>query len=151
MLDRGLVTQPDGHPGYSGVLSGANTSQEFYAQTGYALKELPAAACGAAPTRCFAVALNTNLGASNAVQNAALAADLAWAAGLGAAVTAGVYLLGHHPSVMQAGSGLAGRHASLVRGAFAGHTHVAASTVASTAFTQVGWSVGHPEMRRIEE
>ena len=98
MLDRGLVTQPDGHPGYSGILSGANTSQEFYAQTGYALKELPAAACGAAPTRCFAVALNTNLGASNAVQNAALAADLAWAAALGGGgATAGVYLLGHHP------------------------------------------------------
>jgi hypothetical protein len=111
---------PDPADDAGGVATAAArlNATEFFLATGYHMKELPARACdaraaaaaaasGAAaadgddappPRRCFAIALNTNLGVDNAVQNAALAADLAWAAALGGGgATAGVYLLGHHP------------------------------------------------------
>lgn len=84
----------------------------------------------------YAIVLNTNLGGSNELQNQTLIASLKWISKkhAGAGI---VYLLGHHPSAMKSGVNLAsGAYRSMVKGAFAGHVHYAASTT-SELFTQV--------------
>ncbi len=69
----------------------------FFRRTGYYLKQLdPNNAMGLRGGNLYVIVLNTNLGAANAQQTAALLNDLAWVQHK----RGGVYLLGHHPHVM---------------------------------------------------
>ena len=69
----------------------------FFRRTGYYLKQLdPNNAMGLRGGNLYVIVLNTNLGAANAQQTAALLNDLAWVQ----QKRGGVYLLGHHPHVM---------------------------------------------------
>lgn len=69
----------------------------FFRRTGYYLKQLdPNNAMGLRGANLYVIVLNTNLGAANAQQTAALLKDLSWVQQR----RGGVYLLGHHPHVM---------------------------------------------------
>ena len=91
------------------------------------------------PRRRYAVVLNTNLGGSNPVQNKALLSTLAWIwLKHGSSKGVAVYVLGHHPSVMSAGSGICDSMLpqgpgiasckAMIKGVFAGHVHYATTT-----------------------
>merc|ERR1712194_528290 len=84
----------------------------------------------------FTIHVNTELGSNNAVQNAALNADLAFVASRDGSV----YLLGHRPCQMDRGSEsswIPAQYQNIVRAVFAGHTHFAIST-SSRRYTQIG-------------
>lgn len=116
----------------------------LFALTGFYAKALPALG-----ERSYAIVLNTNLGANNAVQTHALNSTLAWIAArhatAGDASDANVYLLGHHPSVMRAGTAcpaVPAAYRTLIKGVFAGHVHFFAPTT-DDLFTQVGAVTQH--------
>merc|ERR1712196_460032 len=96
---------------------------ELFETTGFYCKGVPRVSDAA-----YAIVLNTNLGSSNAVQQAALEATLAWimdrhgASGI-------VYVLGHHPSIMNVGVQIVPEtYRSMVKGVLAGHLHRATTT-----------------------
>jgi ABC-type cobalt transport system substrate-binding protein len=107
---------------------------DFFRRTGYFLKQLdPDNDLGLRESKLFVIILNTNLGAANLQQSTAFQADLEWLSSQG---SSGVYLLGHHPSVMRNPALVPERYNSLVMGRFAGHVHWAESTD-EMLFTQV--------------
>ena len=105
----------------------------FFRRTGYYIKQLDRDDTqGLADAKLFAIVLNTNLGAANAPQTAALISDLAWISAMGGRA----YLLGHHPHVMKNPELVPEHLRPVVLGSFAGHVHWASSTD-ELGFTQV--------------
>jgi len=113
------------------------TTLELFRRTGYYVKALdPRNDLGLHGAGLYAIILNTNLGAGNRLQNAALKLDLQWIASLGG----GAYILGHHRQVLRRGVQAeifpeGGR--AVIRGVFGGHTHFARDTT-DALYTQVG-------------
>jgi hypothetical protein len=105
----------------------------FFRHTGYYLKQIdPSNQLGLATAHLYVMIINTNLGAANTAQSTAMAADFAWIASVGGRV----YVLGHHPNVMQNPALIPAQFRQLVLGTFAGHVHYARSTDAA-GFTQI--------------
>lgn len=110
----------------------------LFNSTGYYIKQIPSEVADSA--LMFVMVVNTVLGLDNAVQNAAVKADLEWISAQ--ADTASdkdtvVYVLGHYPDTMKAFLRLpfVASYSHLIGGAFAGHVHTATST--SDLYTQL--------------
>ena len=127
MLKSGIVTNDLGI-----TYQGGKSQVKMFEGSGFYMKALPALG-----DKSYAIVLNTNLGGSNKAQTEALRLSLEWvqskhgAAGI-------VYLLGHHPSVMQNGVDIVDEQfRGMVKGVFCGHNHVAKTTT-DKLFTNVG-------------
>mmetsp|Transcript_11147 Transcript_11147/g.29671 ORF Transcript_11147/g.29671 Transcript_11147/m.29671 type:complete len:606 (+) Transcript_11147:109-1926(+) len=133
LLQHGIVTDA-----LNITYSGSGTSKglplsptELFETTGFYCKRLTRIA-----TSAYAIVLNTNLGGSNPVQEVALKETLAWVRAKHGSASI-VYLLGHHPVVMDRGVDVVPRqYRGMVKGVLAGHTHLSKST-SSKLFTQV--------------
>ena len=124
---------------YTGLPSALPVQNQtaLFRATGFYTKALPAISPAA-----YAIVLNTNLGAANPLQLAALNQTMSWIAARHAATVTvpAIYVLGHHPTVMGLGvdticaqmirGALSAKCRQMVAGVFAGHVHLAGSTTA---------------------
>ena len=122
---------------YTGPTLPVHNQTALFRATGFYTKALPAISPAA-----YAIVLNTNLGAANPLQLAALNQTVSWIAARHAtsAAVPAIYVLGHHPTVMGLGvdtvcaqmirGALSARCREMVAGVFAGHVHLAGSTTA---------------------